>query len=77
MKNYFTSLVLFLKKTFFYVNENKLPKPTGPHMLRNVLTLAAKQHRIITGHLTFQIKIFREAMFSTGIRLLKTLFFII
>ena len=58
-------------------NDNKLSKSAGPHLLRSVLALAAKQqsHRIIREHLTFQIKILREAIFSTGIHLfIKTLF---
>ena len=57
-----------------------MPKSTGPHLLRNVLTLAAIQenHRIIREHLTFQMKILTEVIFSTGIYLfVKTLFFII
>ena len=74
---------LFFKKLYksdskkkIYVNENKLPKSAGPHLLRNVLTWAVKQrnHRMIIGHLTCQIKTSREAIFSTDICLFKTLF---
>ena len=80
LKHYFTISVSFSKKLFLCKRDNtKLPKSAGPHLLRNVLTLAAKQknHRIIKEHLTFQIKILREAIFSTSIYLfVKTLFFI-
>ena len=81
LKHYFTISVSFSKKLFLCKRDNtKLPKSAGPHLLRNVLTLAAKQknHRIIKEHLTFQIKILREAIFSTSIYLfVKTLFFIL
>ena len=61
-------------------DNNKLPESAGPHLLRNVLTLAAKQQnrRIIREHFTFQIQILRKAIFSTGLYLfVKTLFLII
>ena len=53
---------LFFKKLYksdskkkIYVNENKLPKSAGPHLLRNVLTWAVKQrnHRMILNHFNF------------------------
>ena len=77
LKNYFTIFVSFFKKTFFYINNNELPKFTGSHQLRNVLTLAAKKqnHRIIRRHLAFQIKILREAIVSTVTYLFIKAFF--
>ena len=64
LKNYFPILTTLVSCKR---NVNKLPKCTGPHLLRNVITLAAKQqnHRINKEHLTFQIKMLREAIFSS------------
>ena len=58
---------IFEKKNFCKRNDNKLPKCAGPHLLRNVITLAAKQqnHRINKEHLTFQIEMLREVTFSS------------
>ena len=70
------------EKNFFYVNETTINYQNLQDLTCSgtyVLTLAAKQqnHRIIREHLTFQIKILREAIFSTSIYLfVKTLFFI-